>query len=327
MSGTVHVVEPGGWGGIYQHAAAVAAARAEAGERVVFWSAADAEDVPVPAGVVRRACFWRCATVQPRRVRQAAVAARWFGVGVPAILREARRGDVVVLEGSSHPALQAPLVAGARCAVTFSPHNTFSRAGRPSEERLVRWLAQRADEVLALSEYDRRVIEGWGVKAVRRVPLAVGRWARDPDPVLVDAWRRRWGGGRVVLFAGQLRADKGLDVAVQAAAQWTGPRLAVVGEDLGALSPALREAARLGVDLVVDEGYQPLPRLVAAIAAADVVVCPYRVASVSGVMAMAAALGRPTVATDVGGLGESATVTVPPDDASGLAAGVDKALG
>lgn len=326
MSGTYHVVEPGGWGGVYQHAAAVAASLAESGAPVVFWSAPDAEEVPLPPGVVRRACFWRCATVQPRAVRRAAIAGRWLVAGVPQILRHVGRGDVVIVEGSRHPALLVPIVLGARGTVAFSPHNTFSRGGRPEEERLVRWMARRADAVLALSEYDRGVVEGWGVRAVRCVPLAVGRWAREPDPDLVDAWRRRWGDRPVVLFAGQLRSDKGLDLAVQAAAGLEGVRLAVVGEDLGALVPALDQASRLGIDLVVDEGYLPLPRFVAALAAADVVVCPYRVASVSAVLAMAAALGRPTVAADVGGLGEYAAVTVPPGDAHALAAGVEKAL-
>jgi glycosyltransferase involved in cell wall biosynthesis len=77
---------------------------------------------------------------------------------------------------------------------------------------------------------------------------------------------------------------------------------------------------------VVDEGYLPLARFVAAAAAADVVACPYLVASSSAVLALAVALGRPTVASDVGGLGDLATVVVPPGDPDALAAGVERAL-
>jgi glycosyltransferase involved in cell wall biosynthesis len=130
-----------------------------------------------------------------------------------------------------------------------------------------------------------------------------------------------------VLFAGHLRPDKGLDVAVAAAAHWHHDAvLAVVGQDDGALAGALRQASARGVHLVVAEGYQPTAQFVAAVAAADVLILPYRVASASGVQALAAALGRPTVAADVGGLSEFATVSVPGGDPGALAAAVDKAL-
>jgi glycosyltransferase involved in cell wall biosynthesis len=133
-----------------------------------------------------------------------------------------------------------------------------------------------------------------------------------------------------VLLAGQMRADKGLDVAVRAvAAAGNGNDrllLALVGEDLGALSPTRRLAEELGVTVVWDEGYQPLDRFVAALAAADVVVCPYPVASQSGVLALAHALGRPSVVTDVGGLAELGTVTVPSGDPAALATGLRRAL-
>lgn len=336
MTSTVHVVEPGGRGGVYQHAAAVASALAEAGVAVVFHSAVDAEAVPLPDGVARRACFWRCAAVRPRPLRRLAVAVAWLGRGVPSCLGAARPGDVVHVEGRLFPVLLVPLAVGARlrrCALGFSPHTTFSRRSLgqsgPADQSIVRWLARHSDVVFALSDRDGAVIKQWGTIPVR-VPLALGRWAR-PEPAFVDGWRCRWrvagGGRRVVLFAGQLRPDKGLDLAVAAAAYWRQDSvLAVVGEDQGVLADAVNEASRRGVDLVVDEGYQPLPELVAAVAAADVVICPYRSASASGVLALAAALGRPTVATAVGGLSELATVTVAPDDPGALAAGVNKAL-
>jgi glycosyltransferase involved in cell wall biosynthesis len=130
-----------------------------------------------------------------------------------------------------------------------------------------------------------------------------------------------------VLFAGQIREDKGLDVLVRAAALAVQPlAVAVVGEDVGALARARQLAAELGVELVVDEGFQPLDRFVAALAAADVVVCPYRVSSMSAVATMARALGRPTVVTDAGGLPEVGTAVVPPDDPAALAEAVDCAL-
>ncbi|MCA1842479.1 MAG: glycosyltransferase family 4 protein, partial [Actinobacteria bacterium] len=325
MRPTVHVVEPAGWGGVYQHAASLVTAVAAAGVPVMFHTAASAEPSPAD-GVPRHACFWHCSEVRPRTARRTAVAGGWLARGVPSCLRMFQPGDVVHIEGWFRPALLVPLVVGARrrgCRVTLSPHNTFSRRDRPDEEWVMRVLARAAGAVFVFSEPDRARVAAWDAVAVL-VPLV----ADPPRPRadLVDMWRRRWeAGGRdrpVVLFAGQLRPDKGLDHLVLAVSGWADDRiLAVVGEDHGALGEARRMAAAGSVPIIVDEGYQPVDRFVAALAAADVVVCPYRRASQSAVLATAAALGRPTVATAVGGLAELATVAVPPDDPAALRAG------
>ena len=102
--------------------------------------------------------------------------------------------------------------------------------------------------------------------------------------------------------------------------------LAVVGEDGGALAAGRRLACALGVRVEWDEGYRPFDEFLAAVAASDVVVCPYRAASQSAVLALARATGRPSVASAVGGLAELATVVVAPDDPAALAAGVRRAL-
>ncbi len=99
-----------------------------------------------------------------------------------------------------------------------------------------------------------------------------------------------------------------------------------MGEDAGALSVARHLASKLGVAVAWECEYQPFDCFVAALAAADVVVCPYRVSSRSGVIALAEALGRPTVATSVGALCETTAVLVPPGDVEALAAAVDTEL-
>jgi glycosyltransferase involved in cell wall biosynthesis len=80
------------------------------------------------------------------------------------------------------------------------------------------------------------------------------------------------------------------------------------------------------VPLEAEIGFVELPEFMASIAAADVIVCPYDRASQSGVLAVAAALGTPTVATDVGGLAELAGVSVPPDDVPALRRAIDQQL-
>ena len=64
---------------------------------------------------------------------------------------------------------------------------------------------------------------------------------------------------------------------------------------------------------------------------ADVVVLPYRSIDQSGVLATAIALGRPVIATDVGGFGETladtdAGLLVPPRDPAVLAATISALL-
>lgn len=328
---TVHVVEPSGWGGVYQHAASLAAALDRHDVPVVFHTAAGAEEGRADR-VTRRACFWPFPALRPRAARRAAVWAGWTAVGIPTCARRLRRGDVVHVEGWFRPALLLPLAAAARasgCRLTMSPHNTFSRRNRPGEERVMQRLAATADAVFVFSAYDYRRVEAWGAQVVE-VPLVAD--PRQPTADDVAWWRSRWraDGRPVVLFAGQVRPDKRLDLLVAAVGAGTRPNdlvVAVVGEDHGGLAAAQHVAAATGVTLMVDEGYQPLDRFVAAIAAADVVACPYRRASQSAILAVANAVGRPSVATTVGGLAELATVAVPPDDPSALRAALHRAIG
>lgn len=331
MRPTLHVVEPGGRGGVCHHAAWLAAAVARCGVPVILHTAVDAEEMPGVGGpVTRRACVWRFPGLRPAVLRRAALVGGWVMLGIPSCLARVRPGDVVQVEGWFRPVLLAPLLLGARlrrARVVLAPHTSFSRRGGAGEECLMRWMSRRANAVLAFCEPDRRRIESWGARAVG-IPMMFGPLPVDRS--LVARWRERWGvrdGQAVVLLAGQLRQDKGLDLLVRAAALWKAGLVPVlVGDDLGALGPARRLAAELQVSLRVTDAYLPIDELVAALYAADVVVFPYRVSSQSGVLTMAAALGVRTVATDVGGLPELATVVVPPDDPVALAEAVEQAL-
>ena len=318
----VHLVEPGGAGGVYQHTMALASALAGDGLDVEVHTAADREPLSLPRPVPVRACLWRFGWLRWRLPRRAAVLAGWLAGGVAPCLARCRPGDVVHVQGWLG-GLVVPLLVLRRQDVrlAFSPHNTFVRSGRGWEERLLAETARRADVVLTFSEPDRRRAEEWGARAVV-VPFPV--LAPPPAPEAVSRWRARWR-EPAVLVAGQLRPDKGLDLAVRAARWGPGVRLAIVGEDLGAVAPARVLAAELGVDVAWDVGFLALEDFVAAVAAADVVLCPYRAASSSAVLSLARALGRPSVGTAVGGLPELASVVAPPDDPVLLAEAVDEA--
>ena len=327
---TVHLVEPGGRGGIYQHTVALVRCLAGSGVAVELHTAARPESLPVSLAAPSRPCSWFFPRLRPRSLRHLAAAAAWLAVGVPSSAARLAPGDVVHVQGRFHPVLLLPLLAAAwlrRCRVVLSPHTTFSRRRPRLADRLLPWMARRAHAVVVFSEQDRAQVEAWGGIAVR-APFPC--LATEPDPELVAGWRRRWvgdGDERVVLFAGQLRPDKGLDVALRAAQLWgDGLVLVVVGEDVGVLDEARRLAAELAVPVEWSLGYHPLPSFLAAVAAADVVVCPYRRGGQSGVLGVATALGRPTVATPVGGMEELATVVVASEDPAALAEGVRHAL-
>jgi hypothetical protein len=87
-----------------------------------------------------------------------------------------------------------------------------------------------------------------------------------------------------------------------------GWRGAIVGDDLGAGAAADYLIDQTNSPVTTAYGYLDTEDFVALIAAADVVVTPYAVASQSGVLAVAQRLGTPSAALDIGGLGEQATV-------------------
>jgi glycosyltransferase involved in cell wall biosynthesis len=116
--------------------------------------------------------------------------------------------------------------------------------------------------------------------------------------------------GRVALFLGLIRPYKGVDLLIEAMAElppdadW---RLVVAGEPWGDLGQALhRQVVELGlVERVrLELRWIPEPELPTLLAAADVVVLPYREGSQSAVAPLALGAGVPVVASGVGGLPE-----------------------
>lgn len=110
----------------------------------------------------------------------------------------------------------------------------------------------------------------------------------------------------VALVFGQMRADKGVDDAIEAVYRVAGVVLLLAGEDAGALtSVRQRLKTTLGERAYVFEGFHPVEALGDFFSAADVVLLPYRVASQSGVLLLAYGFSRPVIAYPVGGLVEA----------------------
>jgi glycogen(starch) synthase len=142
-----------------------------------------------------------------------------------------------------------------------------------------------------------------------------------PTPLPFDAPR--------VLCLGRIVDDKGFDIAVTAfadlASRFANARLLIAGD--GPARPLLeQQAARLGIASRVDFiGWVPPERVPALINTATVVVMPSRWREAFGLVALQAAqMGRPVIATRVGGLPEVVVhqqtgLLVEKDDSRGLA--------
>src|SRR3569623_2022252 len=323
----LHMVEPGGRGGVYQHAVAVAQASARAGRPVTLHTADDCEFEPPDVSLCRCVKWHRSLPATLKKL----VSAGAYVKTLAHLVSVMGHDDGLHFQGSYKlPLTWATLVAGKLRAknVIFSPHNTFAR----DDSRISGWLLERcirtASTTVAYSQADLAAVEAFGGNGVLE-PLIQS--APPVDPAMVRRWTERWDarGRPVVLFAGQLRHDKRLDLVIKAAASGFSPEeivVAVVGEDKGAETSNRRLADELGVPVRWDVRYVSLEDFAAALAAADVVVCPYDRASQSGVLSLARQYGARTVATSVGGLAELADVTVPPDNALAQADGIRRAM-
>jgi glycosyltransferase involved in cell wall biosynthesis len=133
--------------------------------------------------------------------------------------------------------------------------------------------------------------------------------------------------GNVLLFFGNVRRYKGLDVLIDALPEAVrhAPRiLAVVAgefyDDVGEYTRRIRERG-VGDHVQIVDRYIPTNEVAAYFSAADVVVHPYRKATQSGVVRTAQAFDVPIIGTDVGGLAAdigTGGVVVRPEDPTAL---------
>jgi glycosyltransferase involved in cell wall biosynthesis len=187
--------------------------------------------------------------------------------------------------------------------------------------------ARRADMVLCASADLAARMRRLGPARVAEFDVPAPAAPPPSEPEVARARADLGAAGRpVVLAAGRLAEQKGLDILLAAATAWQRrepvPLLAVAGE--GPLAAELSAtAARTGVDLLQLGPRADVPALLAA---ADVVVVPSRWEARALIVQEAMRAGRPIVASRVGGIpaltGEDAAMLVPPGDAEQLAAAV-----
>lgn len=132
-----------------------------------------------------------------------------------------------------------------------------------------------------------------------------------------------------ILFFGSIKPYKGVDVLVRAGIELLqsnpGCRIDIVGRPFTDLAAerAMVAAAGLEARIGFDLRYVPDDDLAGYLAAADIVVFPYREIDASGAFTLAVAAGKPIVASAIGVFNEPPAkgniCLVPPDDAVALA--------
>lgn len=216
--------------------------------------------------------------------------------------------------------------------VIYICHDVIPHEPRPGKMSLARLALRRGDAFIAQSREQAQALEqllgyvpicyvpfpryeGWAESIPSRAQARQALELAESEPVL--------------LFFGLVRPYKGLADLLYALAQvrQTLPvRLLVAGEFWEDSATYQRLVNMLGLDSAVRfyNRYIPDEEVPFFFAAADVVVLPYRQASQSAVAALAQALGRPVIATRVGGLPEMIAdnqtgLLVPPNDPRALA--------
>jgi len=233
----------------------------------------------------------------------------------------------------SHPALFVPyrsLVAAYRKLggrVVLLCHNVVAHERHPGLRTLARRVLRLADALVVHSAAEADLARD----LAPGVPVFQGFHPVYTDHV-EQSWPERPGHGRLLAF-GYVRPYKGVADLVAAMPQVPGATLEVVGRFHEPVARYARLVSRHGVGdrVSLADGYVPEHEVREVFARADVVVAPYRQASQSGVVHLALSLGRPVVATAVGGLTEAVShgetgLLAPPGDAGALAGAIREAL-
>lgn len=225
---------------------------------------------------------------------------------------------------------------GAATVITAHGGDVFGLRGG-IVDRFSRFALQRADAVTVNSAATERALAEITPKAaVTRIPM--GADLTPADPVLVATRREA---GPLVVFAGRVVAEKGVDDLVDAVALLSGPYpqlRAVVAGSGQHLEAVRRRAVERGVSERIDfVGWAKRGDVAAWLAAADLVVAPSRIGvdgwqegqGLSIIEAMAQA--RPVVATATGGIAETIEdgvtgVLVPPENPAALARAISRIL-
>jgi len=296
---------------------------------------------PAPAGVKVRHVFYRLADRVPGRARKVARGLEHpldLVALAPGLIRH--RPDAVHVQW-------LPMGVIDRCwwrfvervigvPLVYTAHDALPNQPTPRRLRRSAANARAFRRVIVHSEHGRAASInelGMDPERVHMIPHGALTAYRDVEPVAPEVPD----GVPLVAMLGLLRPYKGLDVLLDAwptvRAALPDAHLLVAGRVLGDPDGAARleRMAGEGSGVIADLRFTPTEEFVGAMLRADLVVLPYRRIDQSGVLFAALALGRPLVATRVGGFAEvveqhGAGLVVPPEDPAALATALIEVL-
>lgn len=250
-----------------------------------------------------------------------------------AFSRRARQADVRHYQWLPLEPLDSLLLPGARPRV-MTMHNVRRRGRARTTAATTRRLAAQMDAVVVHTRDAARLMgERFGADPGRVHVIPHGAFdyltrlpgERPLSPELAAVREP------VVLWFGNIRPYKGLDVLLEAFGQVRGAELWVVGQAQMPMAGLRRRAEPLAATVRFVDRFVPDEEIPALFRRADLVVLPYRNIDQSGILYIALAFGKPIVLSAVGGFREVAEEhgagrLVPPGDPAALAAALRELL-
>lgn len=249
------------------------------------------------------------------------------------------RVDVVHFQWALLPPLDLLAIAALKrmgIAVVYTAHDILPHARFRGDAVLYGALYKAVDHIIVHTETNAAdLARRHGIDRGKISVIPLGLFLEDePLELSRDEARRtlRLGQGKViVLFFGNVRRHKGLEVLLEAFDRLhcllPETRLVIAGK----LQYDLPDSIRMRNGVITDFRYVPHGEALLYYDSADLVVLPYLTATQSAVLFTALGRGCPVIVTDVGGLGETVRaanvgLVVPPADADELFKAMYKVL-
>jgi len=265
----------------------------------------------------------------------AALAVPFYSLSVGTIVERYRGRCNVLLTSWLYPdacsALRLAEKLGVPCVVKTHGSDVHHIARRLDVKPIVRAHLPRAAAVVAPSKPLVRALVSLGSPAehTHHVPNGVDKSiflprSREAARAALELPRD----DRLVIFVGRLTREKGVAELLRAHAKLNDVTLALIGDGpmRGSVDAQIHRGAR-----VIAAGAQPLPRVADWMAAADVIVLPSWSEGTPNVVLEALAMGRPVVASKVGGIPDvmienQTGYLVPPRNEQSLKDALERAL-
>ena len=228
--------------------------------------------------------------------------------------------------------------------VVLTAHNVLPHIKGYRYKNILKKLYSQFDGIIVHSEVMKsQMFEIFGVKAngwpIYVIPMGVEEKLFEKiDKNVLNSYRSKVNVLKSnkcnFLFAGGISKNKGLDVLLEAwgkhVSKYPKNKLFIIGKPTYNLRKELEFIKRFHSSIITSFGYKSDEELLAYYLECDFIVLPYKEASQSGVLLTALTLGKPVIATKVGGLPEvinkvQGGYIINPNDPRLLSEALDKA--